>query len=51
MKKIIILLAACALMTTALSAQHTIILKSGEKMSGEVKSLNDGVIKLVFLPS
>lgn len=32
----------------SLNAQHVIVLKSGEKMNGEVKSLNDGVIKFNF---
>ena len=48
MKKLIFLLVACTLVISGLKAQHTIILKSGEKMSGEVKSLNDGVIKFNF---
>ncbi len=48
MKKLIFLFVACTLMITGLNAQHTIVLKSGEKMSGEVKSLNDGVIKFNF---
>ncbi|MFI5220380.1 MAG: hypothetical protein ACHQNT_12925 [Bacteroidia bacterium] len=30
------------------NAQHTIILKSGEKMSGEVKSLNDSRLIFIF---
>lgn len=31
-----------------LNAQHTLVLKSGEKMSGEVKSLADGTVKFMF---
>lgn len=47
MKKVIavILVSICSL---SLSAQHTLILKSGEKMSGEVKTLADGVVKFMF---
>jgi hypothetical protein len=47
MKKIIavILFSYCSL---SLLAQHTIVLKSGEKMNGEVKSLNDGSLKFMF---
>ena len=48
MKKIILMLVVCSLAIFNLNAQHTIVLKSGEKMSGEVKSLNDGVIKFSF---
>lgn len=29
-------------------AQHTLVLRSGEKMTGEVKSLQDGVVKFAF---
>src|SRR6187402_1966280 len=29
-------------------AQHSLVLKSGEKMSGQVKSLNEGVVKFLF---
>jgi len=47
MKKII-LVAAFTFCVLAIHAQHTIVLKSGESMSGEVKSLNDGVIKFSF---
>lgn len=30
------------------SAQHTLHLRSGEKMTGEVKSINDGTLKFLF---
>jgi hypothetical protein len=33
---------------SSLSAQHTLLMKSGEKMTGEVRSLNDGTIKFLF---
>lgn len=32
----------------SVSAQHTLQLRSGEKMSGEVKSLSDGTVKFLF---
>jgi hypothetical protein len=48
MKKLIFIMVACLFAALNLQAQHTIVLKTGEKMSGEVKSLNDGVIKFVF---
>jgi len=48
MKKVVLLFAVMSLMVFSIQAQHTIVLKSGEKMSGEVKSLNDGVIKFNF---
>jgi len=48
MKKILIVLLVFAFTATHLNAQHTIVLKSGEKMTGEVRSLNDGVIVFFF---
>lgn len=47
MKKYLVLLflSGCC---TYLQAQHTLHLTSGEKMSGEVKSLNDGTLKFLF---
>ena len=47
MKKILFSL-GFSLFFLSLNAQHVIVLKSGEKMNGEVKSLNDGVIKFNF---
>ncbi|MGR6088661.1 MAG: hypothetical protein ACU4F9_10825 [Arcticibacter sp.] len=29
-------------------AQHQLVLKNGESMSGEIRSLNDGVIKFIY---
>jgi hypothetical protein len=48
MKKLLILAAFVAIGVTGLHAQHTLVLKSGEKMNGEVKSLNNGEIKFNF---
>ena len=48
MKKIILLVTFVALTVVTVSAQHTLILKSGEKMNGQVKSMNDGIIKFSF---
>jgi hypothetical protein len=42
------LIAAFLLASVSIRAQHTLLLKSGEKMTGEVKSLQDGVIKFSF---
>jgi len=36
------------LLSLSLTAQHTVVLKSGEKMSGEVKSLSSGTLKFLF---
>lgn len=47
MKKFV-LAGALAALSLSVSAQHTLTMKSGEKMSGEVKSLNDGTLKFVF---
>ncbi len=47
MKKIFTLL-FLSLFYLTLNAQHVIVLKSGEKMNGEVKSVSDGVIKFNF---
>ncbi len=33
---------------SSLSAQHTLLMKSGEIMTGEARSLNDGTIKFLF---
>lgn len=46
MKKIMLLFSAFVI-TVSAYAQHTLILKSGEKMTGEVKSIEAG--KLVFM--
>jgi hypothetical protein len=45
MKSLLILatLFTCSLLNV--SAQHQLVLKSGESMSGEIRSLNDGVLK------
>ncbi len=47
MKKLLVCLLFAGFGTT-LSAQHVVVLKSGETMNGEVKSLNDGAIKFSF---
>lgn len=47
MKKLLILIAFLGLFSS-LSAQHTLLMKSGEKMTGEVRSLNDGTVKFLF---
>jgi hypothetical protein len=47
MKKIILILSAI-LFSVTLRAQHTLVLKSGEKMSGEVKKLEDGKVTFMF---
>lgn len=47
MKKIILILSAI-LFSFSLHAQHTLVLKSGEKMSGEVKKLEDGKVTFMF---
>lgn len=47
--KNLFLLAFCWLVsTTGIHAQHTVILKSGEKMTGKVQSLANGVIVFDF---
>lgn len=47
MKKIII--AFCAiLLNIGANAQHTLVLKTGERMSGEVKSLENGKVNFIF---
>ncbi len=48
MKKLMIVAAFVALAMTGVQAQHILVLKTGEKMNGEVKSMNDGVIKFNF---
>ncbi len=48
MKKLIMLFLFLSMSVLVLNAQHTLVLKSGEKMTGEVKSMNDGVIKFNF---
>lgn len=47
MKTILVCLISSFIYLSA-TAQHVIVLKSGEKMNGEIKSLNDGVIKFAF---
>jgi periplasmic protein TonB len=47
MRKLFVL-TVCSLISFTISAQHTLNLKSGEKMSGEVKSLIDGNLKFMF---
>lgn len=47
MKKILIFLINMMVATTAIS-QHTVILKSGEKMNGKVQSMKDGEISFDF---
>jgi hypothetical protein len=47
MKKIISILFLLAVINIA-NAQHTIILKSGEKMNGTVQSLKEGTISFLF---
>lgn len=47
MKKILFIL-GFSLCVVSVHAQHSLVLKSGEKMNGEIKSLNDGVIKFNF---
>ena len=46
--KTIVLLTAFAVISFQSSAQHTIILKSGEKMNGTVQSLSNGSITFLF---
>jgi hypothetical protein len=46
-KKVFVLLAFMGFITS-LSAQHTLLMKSGEKMTGEVRSLNDGTVRFLF---
>jgi hypothetical protein len=48
MKSFLVTLSAVMFISFGVSAQHTLVLRSGEKMSGEVKSLQDGVIKFAF---
>lgn len=48
MKSFIVTLSVILFISSGLSAQHTLVLRSGEKMSGEVKSLQDGVVKFAF---
>lgn len=47
MKKIILVLSVI-LFSFTVHAQHTLVLKSGEKMSGEVKKLEDGKVTFMF---
>jgi len=47
MKKIIAV-AALLFVTMTLKAQHTLVLRSGEKMNGKVESLKDGIISFSF---
>ena len=47
MKKIILILSA-VLFSFAVNAQHTLVLKSGERMSGEVKALENGKVTFMF---
>ncbi len=46
-KLTILLLAALSLSFTGI-AQHLVTLKSGEKMNGNVKSLNDGTVQFLY---
>ncbi len=48
MKKIFLMLLVLAFTAITVKAQHTIVLKSGEKMSGQVNSMNAGIIKFDF---
>jgi hypothetical protein len=48
MKQLMLAIVMVAFYVTGVHAQHTLILKSGEKMNGEVKSLADGVIRFNF---
>lgn len=48
MKRIILVFVVLTFASITLQAQHTVVLKSGEKMSGQVKSLNDGIINFTF---
>lgn len=47
MKKVLSVV-ALSLFFLSVNAQHVLVLKSGEKMNGEVKSLSEGVIKFMF---
>lgn len=47
MKKIILILSV-VLFSFPSIAQHTLVLKSGEKMSGEVKALDNGKVTFMF---
>src|SRR5690242_16610789 len=45
-KKLFIVAASMVALALQVSAQHTVIMKSGEKLEGLVTSLNNGVIEL-----
>ena len=46
--KNIIFVSLSILLITQLNAQHLVILKSGEKINGEVKSIDDGKLTFIF---
>jgi hypothetical protein len=47
MKNLFAVACILTLSITQLNAQHQLVLKTGESLSGEIKSLNDGVLKFV----
>ena len=48
MKILFLTVFSCFIFLSGLTAQHTVILKSGEKMSGKVQSLSNGIISFEF---
>jgi hypothetical protein len=46
--KYILLVAALFILPLALSAQHSLLLKSGERMNGEVIGIKDGILSFSF---
>lgn len=47
MKKLFLIVSLFTLSILHANAQHQLVLKTGESLSGEIKSLNDGVLKFV----
>jgi hypothetical protein len=48
MKNILSIAFLFSLSVLQAQAQHQLVLKNGESMSGEIRSLNDGVIKFIY---
>jgi len=48
MKNILSIAFLFSLSVFQVQAQHQLVLKNGESMSGEIRSLNDGVIKFMY---
>jgi hypothetical protein len=48
MRQLVLVFCLFIITISTLHAQHTLVMKSGERMSGELKSVQDGMVKFLF---